>query len=105
MNPTQKKKVTIGKLLSTAFIWALAVGVGIFLTLFLLAAWMGKTDVAYEAAYLMGPASFLLMFLGVLFFQVPRAMALKKGAFAIYLAFLTVPVLVLGGALLWWFFR
>lgn len=103
---TQKpdKKLTVTYLLGRALLWALILGVGISVFLYALAFFFGETEKSFLIALYWGPISGIFVFMGVLFFQMPRAMQLSKGPFSLYLLIATLPVLGLGALFLWWLF-
>lgn len=84
--------------------WAFIVGLGVSGFLYGLAFFFGETEKSFLIALYWGPITAVFIFIGMLFFQMPRAMKLSKGPFAIYLMFVTLPVLGLGALILWWVF-
>lgn len=99
------KTITVGRLLGRAFLWAFIIGLGISVVLYGLALVFGDTEKSILIALYWGPITGVLMFIAMLFFQLPRAMQLSKGLFAIYLMFVTLPLLGLGALILWWIFE
>ncbi len=98
------KKITVLRLLGRSFLWAFVIGLGISVILYGLALVFGDTEKSILIALYWGPITAVFIFIGVLFFQMPRAMKLSKGPFAVYLLFATLPVLALGALFLWWLF-
>lgn len=105
MAPKPDKKITVLRLLGRAFLWAFIVGLGISVFLYGLAVVFGDSEKTILIALYWGPVTAVLMFTAMLLFQVPRAMQLSKGRFAVYLLFATLPVLALGALFLWWIFE
>ncbi len=103
-NKNPDKKPTVFGLLTKALLWAAILGLGISIFLYAMAYFFGETEKSFLIALYWGPITAVFIFLGVLFFQVPRAMKLSKGPFALYLMFLTLPILGLGALFLWWMF-
>ena len=87
-----------------ALLWAFIVGLGVSGFLYGLAFFFGETEKSFLIALYWGPITAVVMFIAMLFFQVPRAMKLSKGPFAVYLSFVTLPILGLGALFLWWLF-
>ncbi len=98
------KKLTVWYLLGRAFLWAFVIGLGISVILYGLAVVFGDSEKTILIALYWGPITAVFIFIGVLFFLMPRAMQLSKGAFAFYLLFVTLPLLGLGALFLWWLF-
>jgi hypothetical protein len=100
-----EKPPTVFGLVTKALLWAFILGLGISVFLYGLAYFFGETEKSFLIALYWGPITAVFILIGMLFFQLPRAMKLKKGAFAIYLTFMTLPVMGLGGLFLWWLFN
>lgn len=76
-------------------------GFGVAGFLYGLSFFFGETVKSFLIVLYWGPITAVFIFIGMLFFQMPRAMKLPKGPFAFYLMFVTLPVLGLGALILW----